>query len=148
MKSVTKLFILIAILSFQSCIEECGDCFTPPSGFVFELVDKESGENLFTNGTYNSSDIEILNLADSSAVEFGFIDENDINVIVINTIGWKTEIVNYSSTVSGKSVFNLHVDAERLMGECCSYTIYNAIEITDAEFVQDNSSGIFRILIE
>ncbi|HCQ13230.1 MAG TPA: hypothetical protein DIU01_08165 [Flavobacterium sp.] len=39
----------------QSCGESCGECFTPPQNFMFEIVDKESGANLFANGTYMSS---------------------------------------------------------------------------------------------
>lgn len=59
----------------------------------FEIVDKATGENLFNNGTYNSSDIKIVNLADDSIVEHNFIDENNFDLIQINKIGWQTEIM-------------------------------------------------------
>lgn len=148
MRLVPKLLFLITVLFFQSCQQECGDCFTPPANFAFELIDKESGENLFTNGTYNSADLEIINLADSTAVEYSFIDENNVNIIFINNIGWKTEIVNYSFNVSTKHIFDFYVDAERLDGKCCSYTAYNAIEIKDAEYAFESGRGIYQILVE
>jgi len=148
MKSISKIIFLFSLLFLQACHIECGDCFTPPASFAFEFVDKVSEENLFANGTYDSSDIEIINLADSTQVEFFFISENGYNIIETNSIGWKTEIVNYSFNVSTQHIFNFHVDAERLSDNCCSYTVYNTIKITDAEFIIDNRSGIYKILIE
>ena len=45
----------------QSCNNDCNKlCFTPPNSFQFEIVDKTSGENLFTNGTYGAGDIKII----------------------------------------------------------------------------------------
>lgn len=148
MKIRSKWLLLLTVLFFQSCLPPCGECFSPPAHFVFELIDKESGENLFTNGTFNSADLEILNLADNTTVEFNFIDENNFNVIEINDIGWTTEIVNYSFNILTKHICNLYVDAERTSDRCCSYTVYNEIEITDAEFNYDNSSGIYQIIVE
>lgn len=148
MQSITRFLFLFTLLFFQACHMECGECFTPPASFAFELVDKESGENVFANGTYISADLEIINLADSSAVEYSFIAENNFNIIVINSIGWKTEIVNCSFNLSAKHICNFHVDAERLNDDCCSYTVYNEMEIADAEYAWDNSRGIYQILVE
>lgn len=145
---ITKLMFLIAILSFQSCIKECAYCFTSPEIFVFELVDKNSQENLFTNGTYSPEAIEVINLADGRSVEYSFIDEDEINVFRIHTIGWKTEAVNYSINVADKHIFNFYVDAERLRDRCCSYTVYNEIIIEDIEFSVDNIYGTYTIIVE
>jgi len=148
MKQTIKFLFLALIIITQGCKKECGECFTPPSPFEFELVDKLTGENLFTNGTFNSSDIKVINLDDQSNVEFTFIDENDYNVIRINSIGWKTEIVNYSIRVSSDNIFDLFVNAERLNGECCSYTEYKEIRIENSEFELDSGKGIYKILVE
>ncbi len=115
------LFFLSAFI-FQSCESDCGECFTPPNSFHFVFIDKTSGENVFTNGIYKPSDIKMFNEFDSSNVEFNFIDENNSNIVEINTIGWKTERVNISVLLANKHIFNLYVDAERLFDNCCSYT--------------------------
>jgi len=135
MKKITAILAIIILILTQSCKKEnaCDDilCFTPPEPFGFELVDKLTGENLFTNGTYAPNDISVINLDDQSNVSFTFIDENDYNIIVINTIGWKTETVNYSIKISNESIFELFVNAERLNGDCCDYTEYKEIQINN-----------------
>jgi len=148
MKQIVKFLFIILIIITQSCKKECGECFSPPSPFKFELVDKLTGENLFTNGTFNPSDIKIINLDDQSNVEFTFIDENDYNVIRINTIGWKTEIVNYSIRISSENIFDLYVNAERKKDKCCSYTEYKEIRIENSEFELNHDTGIYKILVD
>ena len=144
------LLVLMAIL--QSCNDDaCKDvlCFTPPESFLFEIVDKTSGENLFTNGTYDPGDISITDaLNNNNPVEFTFISENDRNLIHIGSIGWETEIVNLKIDISDDHIFDFYVDAERKMGDCCDYTEYKEITIGEAEFELDNQTGIYKILVE
>lgn len=146
-----KLFLIATciFITLLSCKDtDCPECFTPPNPFVIELIDKTTGENLFTNGTYNADDISLTNiLNNNSNIEFTFIDENDYNMIQVNTIGWQTEIVNYELKIKDQTIFNLYVDVERKSGNCCSYTEYNYIEIKNAEYTLDSESGIYKILI-
>ena len=152
MKKITTILAIIILILTQSCEKEndCEGyaCFTPPSPFRFELVDKFTGENLFANGTYNSNDIKVINLDDQSKVEFTFIAENDYNIIQINTIGWKTETVNYSIQISTENIFNLYVSAERLNENCCSFTRYKEIKIENSEFELDQTNGTYKILVD
>lgn len=151
MKPIITFLTLIVLIFTQSCKDDkCEDilCFTPPSPFEFELVDKLTGENLFTNGTFDSNDIGVINLDNQSNIEFTFIDENDYNIIRINTIGWKTEIVNYAIQISSESIFELFVNAERLNGNCCDYTEYQEIRIENVDFELNQENGIYKILIE
>ena len=128
--------------------DDCGECFTPPQSFMFEIVDKTSGENLFTNETYTPEQIRITNTLNNSKGAFTFISENDINLIQINTIGWKTEIVNLKVDILDYHIFDFYVDAERKSGDCCSYTEYNEITVGASEFELDTQTGIYRILVE
>lgn len=152
MKKKSTILILIILIVTLSCENknDCEDidCFTPPSPFGFELVDKLTRENLFTNGTFNAMDIKVINLDNQENVEFTFIDEDDYNIIQINTIGWQTETVNYSISISDESIFELFVDAERLMGECCRYTEYSEIQIINSEFESTQNSGFYKILVD
>lgn len=139
-------------MTTQSCkvINECEDiaCFTPPSPFEFELVEKLTGENLFTNSTFKSNDIKVVNLDDQSNVKFTFIDENDYNILQINIIGWKTEIVNYAIQIAEENIFNLYVEAKRLNENCCSFTRYNEIKIENSEFELNRTNEIYKIFVE
>ncbi|MDQ6469572.1 hypothetical protein RB619_02870 [Flavobacterium sp. LHD-80] len=148
MKTLFKfIFILFAFLNF-GCSNDAELCFTPPEGFSFELVDKTTGENLFTNGTYKSNDITVKNLDDSSKnIEYNFISENNYNVITIGTIGWKTETVNYSVNIAGKNIFEFHVQATRI-NDKCSHTEYKDFQVKSATYQLDKTRGVFKILVD
>lgn len=152
MKKTIMYLFFVFVTSTWSCIitDDCDgvDCFTPPEPFAFELVEKSTGENLFTSGVFSPEDINIVNLDDQSIVEFQFIDENDINLIQINSIGWESQIVNYSIEISSESLFTLFVDAERLRENCCAFTRYNKIEIDGSGFELNELSGLYKILVE
>ncbi|WP_396632783.1 hypothetical protein [Maribacter sp. R86514] len=148
MKNNILIALVAFVFIFNSC-DNCDDkaCFTPPEGFTFELVDKTTRENLFTNETFSSNEISVTNLVDNSNLEFNFIDEDDVNLIQINAIGWESETVDALITVSGIDIFNLIVDAERTTEDCCTFTKYNEIRIENAEFELNDENGIYTILV-
>jgi len=149
MKHLAKFSILLLfVLALQACEEEKSSlCFTPPEPFTFEFVDKTTGENVFTNGTYTVYNISMVNTLSDDNVFWEFIDENDQNLVVINSIGWKTEKVNVSIFLKDKHILDLYVDAERVNDEC-SYTKYNEIHIDDAEYEYVDSLGLYKVYID
>lgn len=151
MKNTIKLIAFIGLIIMQACDNnDCEDllCFTPPNGFSFELVDADTGENLFSNGTFESNQIQVLNIDDNSNREFSFISENDLNIIRIGSIGWETEIAEVVLKIGDMSILNLYVDSERLSENCCNFTEYNEIRIDDAVYELDPQTGIYTIFIE
>ena len=151
MRNVLKYLLLFLFIFLHGCDNnDCEDllCFTPPTSFVFEIVDKESGENLFTNGTYMPEQIEVLNTDDNSKRTFGFLSEDDINLIVIASIGWETEVAKVVLKIAGEDILNLYVDAERASENCCSFSKYNETRIDNAEYTLDKQSDIYTIYIE
>jgi hypothetical protein len=148
MKNPIKILFLLLIVALSSCNEitpEPGPlCFTPASGFPFVIVDKTTGANLFTNGTYQPSQILITDLSTNNKIQYTF----DLvrGLFITNAIGWKTEKINYSITIQEKPIFDLYIDATRINGTC-SYTKINEILIKNAEFEIDKTSSVYRILV-
>ena len=142
--------LLVLSLGLQGCTSDCeNSCFTPPQSFQFELVDRSSDENLFTNDTFDPQEISITDeLNSNSSVEFTFISENELNLIQISSIGWKSEMVDLRIEVSSEYIFNFYVDAERKSGDCCEFTEYNDITIKNSDFDLDTETGIYKILVE
>ncbi len=149
MKTIANIrLIVFSVFLLQSCKVDCNqNCFTPPEPFVFELVDSISKENLFTNQTYHANDITVVNLATTKVVSHSFISENNKNLIQINTIGWKTEQVTLVIKIADETIFSFFVDAERLDGDCCSFTKYNQITIREVSYSFSTNTGIYRIFI-
>lgn len=135
----------------QSCDNnDCEDmlCFTPPRGFAFELVDAETKENLFSNSTFDPDQIQVLNIEDGSDREFSFIDEDDLDLIRIGSIGWETEIAEVVLKVGGTDILSLYVDSERVSENCCNFSKYNEIRIDNAEYELDPQTEIYTIFVK
>jgi len=148
-KYVLNLTLVIVLLIFASCDNgDCDECFTPPQEFTFEIVDAESGENLFTNGTFTPETIKITNTLDDSERTFRFFSEDQINLIQIFEIGWETEIVNLEISVGNETLFSLYVDAQRTIEDCCSFTEFKEITIQNSEYEFNSESGVYTIFVE
>ncbi|KGL63155.1 hypothetical protein [Polaribacter sp. Hel1_85] len=149
MKKLVFILFFTCILLQKCTKEDCNSlCFTPPNQFNFEFVDAKTGENIFTSNSFDKNELNVINLENNSIVEFTFIDENDYNILSINSIGWKTESVNYSIQIANKEILNLYVEAKRLSENCCSFTRFETIKINNTNYTLDNQSGIYTILLE
>lgn len=146
-KNLIKASILFLFISLSACDKSEPEilCTTPPEGFRFEITDKTTGENLFTNGTFKSDQIVITDKTTNTKVPYTFISENNINLISINSIGWKTEKVDYSITIQEKAIFELYVDASRLNGMHCSYTEFNQVLIKNTAYEWNKDKGVYII---
>lgn len=144
---IFSLFCGFVLILLAGCKDDCDGklCFTPPEPFLFDLVNKDTGENVFLNGAFKKSDIEIMDIDNGDIIEYDFID--DIGVFQVGKIGWETGRTNYAIKLSDETVFTFHVDAERLAGDCCSYTRYNVIEFKGAEFELKNEQN-FKVFID
>jgi hypothetical protein len=153
MKMKGFILLFFAIFALNSCnSDDEGNipyCESGPLGLTFELLDKTTGENLFTNGTFNKDDIKVIDLDDpSKRVNFIFNTENDINLIGLGPFGWGTNVVNYSLKVGEGDIFTLHLDAEKKTEDGCSFVQINKLEIENAEYTLDSQSGVYGILVE
>ncbi len=145
--------LLVLFISVLSCNDkdDCDniDCFTPPPYYGFEIVDKQTRENLFTNGTFKESEIKVLNTDTQENLEFNFISENSLNILVVQSIGWETEKVNVTVAIGNEFYFNFFVDAERKNGNCCSFTQVNEFTITNTAYeIIDNNRYAVKILVD
>jgi hypothetical protein len=145
--NIGVLTFLVALLAIHSCNEDCNECFTPPQPLLFEVVSEDSRDNLISNGTYTSKDIEIVNQSNDQLVEFSISQNGDSDILNINTIGWQTETINYLITANDESLFTLQLNAQRISEDCCSYTKYSDIEISGSDYEINPETGIYSILV-
>src|SRR5690606_22793199 len=153
MKMKNFILVCFAVFALNSCKSDDDSnipyCESGPLGLSFQLLDKTTGENLFTNATFSPADITVLDLDNNnSRVQFKFISENDYNTIGLGPFGWGTNIVNYVLKVGERNIFILHLDAERKTEDVCSFVQINKLEIENAEYSQNTQNGIYEILVE
>lgn len=148
MTKLFKLFSLFLFFAILGCSSDHVDCTTPPEHFVFQFIDKDSGENLFSNGTFDAKQqIIVISLKDARIIQLSTVNTENGYTLSIGDIGWINEKVSYEiAFYQGKTIFSLNVDAERVSGKC-NYTKYNSVQIINADFELDKKTGIYKILI-
>ncbi len=147
-----KLLLLCFVLWIgTSCIkvDKCEGilCFTPPPEFSIEIIDKTTGENLYTNGTLDSLNILLLN-EEGSHENFDFIAENNINIIRLNEIGWKTGLHQYQLVVSDEITLDIKINMELMRENCCTYYKTISFQVLNYEFYQTDSLPIYVVKVD
>lgn len=145
-----KAILFFVLISLSACkINECEDidCFTPPPSFIFELVDKTTGENLFTTGVLDSSTIEVLD-EDSNKTTFSFITEDGINLLQLTEIGWNLGLHTYTVSVGTDVEFSITLEMEEKHENCCTFFNTLQFNVSTYEFEQSTTSGIYTIKID
>ncbi len=151
MKKIAGVLVLFTALILNSCsVDNCDvDCNSGPLSLSFELLDKTTGENLFTNGTFNQDDIKVLDLDNNnSGVSYDFISEDNLNIIILGPFGWEKEIANYNLKVNDLNIFTLNLDAEQKTEDCCSFVQLNDLQIVDATYELNLETGVYEVFIE
>lgn len=145
-----KFRFLIVFFTVLGCkINECEDiaCFTPPPNFTFELVDKTTGENLFTNGNLKDTDIEVVD-ENEEKVTFKFISENSLNIIDLPEIGWNLNLHTYTITVGDNIKFRLELEMEEKHENCCTFFKIITFNISNYTYEQSGTTGVYSIKID
>jgi len=148
MKKLFKLSFVLLFITTLGCGSDSVDCTTPPVSIMFEFIDKDSGENLFANGTFDAKQaVTVTDLDSKKVVETSYLKSDNSNILTITTIGWQTGTFNYSIAIGGKNIFESHVTTQRTSNKDCSTTSIKTIEIKNAEFEFDKTTGIYKIFI-
>ncbi|MFD1293040.1 hypothetical protein ACFQ5N_04240 [Lutibacter holmesii] len=147
MRQLTLLFIFFTVLGCKNNECEGIACFSPPPNFSFELVDKATGENLFTNETLNSNDIKVVD-EENNAVSYSFISENNYNILSLNEIGWNLDPHTYTITVGDLVEFTLELDMEEKYENCCTFFKTETFQLSGYEYEQSNTTDIYTIQID
>lgn len=143
MKQLSSLVFLFLLIGCNS-EADITDNLTAPQTFAFQILDKTTGENVFTSKKYDPQKIIVKNLDSHDVVKHQFISDNDLDIIVLENVGRDSENINYSINIDDKSLFELHVDAI-LVKKDLDFE-YQNVEITNVVFKRDQTSGVYNIL--
>lgn len=144
-----SLVLLIATMLMLSCSSEsCEDllCTTGPPGFAFELADKESGENLFSNGTFDPGDIHLRN-EEGASVSYIFSGEHGRNIIQTG-LEPVPEVKSFFLGISSDLEIEIRYGVEQRSEDCCSFYEILEFSIPDYESNQSQSTGIYTIFVD
>lgn len=140
------LLILVVLTIFTSCINsDCADYATGPPVTHVKLVDSDTGENIFTSGAYQYSDIKVVNLENEN-VKFDFISENDYNIIRFIPYTYSnsnTVFIKIKNEINVKLTF----DIKKVKTECYTNFYIENLEVENYPFEIISNSGIVVIKV-
>lgn len=148
-----RLFFSSLLLNtFLGCKEDdkvdCSlvDCLSVDNSIYFKVIDKTTGENLISNGTYLASQINIQDL-DSNIVDFELQkDFENQDLLVLHLQNNHFGDLGYQITIEDENPFNLTLTAFFIQGdECCGpYIGTDDISLTgiEGEFVNQGTLPI------
>lgn len=139
------LFLSLHVLLLIASCDECDGtlCATGPPSFSVELVDHETGENVFTSRRYVEADIT-LSSADDQTASISFIAENDVNVIgiALPSIAGDKELI---LSIANKVIIPISLHVREGTMKCCTNYFAEDIHISEFPFELVEESGVFRI---
>ena len=146
MKKFATLLLLILLVqtSCDKIGKECGECMSPPPTFMFKFVDKDSGENLFTNKTFEIENVSVKD-KNGEEVDFEFITEDNINILNLKTVGWELSPNSYTIKLSENTSVNFELDIDEKHTECCTYYEVKAFDLKGYEYEREYDYGFIIV---
>ncbi len=139
------LTLVIAMIAIYSCdLNTCEIYSTGPPILYLEFVDVDSGENIFTIGSYQSSEIQVVN-ENNEVISFDFIADNDYNIIELIPYSYEesnTIFIKIGETINAKVVF----DISEWSSECDTNFYIENIRVENYSYEFVNEIGIPGIL--
>jgi len=145
MKNLFKIAFIFIFFLINGCDRCAGiGCTTGPPSFVLEIVDAETGINVFTSGKYDSKDIEVTD-RDNQTTYSIFQAGADMNILRISP---KSEKGNQKFTlkVGNDLVIPIEVNVREGKGECCTNYFEDGVTVTGYDY--EKSKNTDRIIIK
>ncbi|WP_375560774.1 hypothetical protein ACE193_24270 [Bernardetia sp. OM2101] len=138
------------VFSISSC-DKCADteCFTPPESFYFQLIDKETNQNLLQNGTYTLSDIRIKSIAENKVhtLKIDSIESNGQKkaILIDNEIGWENgnDNKNYILSIKDSVEYSFVHYSKKKRGDCCTFYELEEISSLEIEIITPDFNEFF-----
>ncbi len=142
--SLAVFFLLFGCSTTEPCEEN--SCFTPPPAIIFEILDAETGKNLYSDGTLKVEDIVLLD-KNQNKVNFQFYSENGSNLLYLN-IGWEPGTNLYRLILNPNVEITISLHSELKEDNCCSYYVISDFSISEYDFERSATTGNYKVFIK
>lgn len=137
------LFLIFGCSTTEPCEENT--CSTLPPAVIFEIVEADTGENLFSNGTLKSEDIKLLD-QNNHNVEFQFSEDNS-NLLYLK-VGWETGTNFYRLILGPEVEIIISLNSEKREDNCCSFYVITDLLIQNYHFEKSATTGNYIIFLD
>ena len=144
---MAKILMTISLaLIVSSCDLFCAgtECSVPPPSFKLELLDADTGEDLFLTGVLDSTSIQVRNsINESLYLDFSSWKSRRIFTIYELQIG----PAYYTVTIEPDLEFRIDADVVEKHNKCCTSYQTNYFDIEEYEYNKSTSTDIYTVLI-
>lgn len=146
MKNLFNIACIFILLLINGC-DRCDGvaCSTGPPIFNIEIVDFETGINVFTSGKYDSKSIAVKD-ENNQTIYSRFVSENDINKISISPNSEKGRH-KLTLKVGVDLVIPIEVNVREGAGKCCTNYFPDGITATGYDYEIIKETGLIIIKI-
>lgn len=137
------LFFAILIVLIARC-NNCSDvaCFTPPQPFIFNFVDSND-VNVFASERYTTNELSIKDNNTETCINYEVIDTH---LIQINSIGWATEMADYTLNLGQETDINITATTLEVNQDCCTFFNMTDFDVKDRMYsISDSGVIIVRL---
>ena len=144
----TLLLVVVLFLTLSCNLkDDCGECFSPPRQFNFDLVDATTLENLFSNETFAEDSLKVFDEF-GEEVTFQLVIYNERYILSLSEIGWEVESKIYTIELSSEISVIFELDMDQVASDCCTCYEVKVFNVLDYEYDELLPSGIIQIKIE
>ena len=143
MKKILYLFVISCL--FYSCDEPCNEASLGPPSFMIEIIDATTNENVFSNGTYTQSQLDITTPT-SLTFQYSFTSEDNLNIISISP-AWKDGTFTTYVNLNNEITIPIVTVIKKVSTRCQTNYILKSVSIVGFENSFDSESGIYKIKI-
>lgn len=143
------IFASLLLLNFQC--DKCEDisCFTPPNEFTFQLLDKDSGEDLVANGTFQAGEISVFSIAGNKKHGLQFSTDSTAYFFTDQEIGWVTGSQNtsYELRLNPSTTLPFTYETREVSEDCCTFFELVRFEMDSVERLFIAQQNLFQLRI-
>lgn len=143
-----KIIILLALVMLNGCSleEDCLDYTPPPPAFVFQFIDKNTGDDLFITKKAVANNVKVVD-EKGVPVKFNISEQADRAVVILNSIGWNLEKKQYTITLNEKISVKFLLKMKSVEHRCYTSFKVETFKIENYEYKQENQTGIIQVKI-
>lgn len=116
-----------------------------PIILILKFSIKPLGKIYIPMVSLRADQLKVFNAVTKAPLDYQFITENNLNIIVLNSVGWKTEKTSVTFELKKGMSFNFYVDAERKYEDCCSFTVFNETKVENVPHEFETSKNLYSI---
>jgi hypothetical protein len=139
-----SIFLIIIITFFYSC-EQCNEASVGPPSFTVEIVDATTNENVFTNGTFSESQLQVTTEG-SLTQKYGFISDENLNRIII-TPAWSEGVFLTKIKLNNEIVIPIRTLITKSSTKCHENHFITNLVVENYVYTFDNQNGVYKIKI-